>query len=659
MAIVKMKKLRLVGIDRQEEELLRELMLIGCVEISEPTHLMADPDVAAIVTRQSGKLMQYRTERTNLQQSLKILDSYAPEKSGLLSPKPEAGISQLMDEERLDLALQSARELIELDENVRRITAEESRIRGVAESLEPWSQLDLPLDCTGTESCRVELGLLPAESDMGEVTSAINAAAPESQLFEVSSDKNRRYVVLVVMKDEREQALEVLRDCGFSGVSMQDVTGSARDNIRETEYRLRQLGEEKQRLSEKICGMADRRMDLKLSADNVSTKIDRAEAAERMLHTGGVFAFEGWVTAPQEEKLKDLLGRYDCAWETLDPEPEEYPEVPIKLKSNALTEPYNMVTGMYSLPSYNGLDPNPFVMPAFALFFGIMFADMAYGLIMLLAGLLIIKKARPSGTMKDLAGLMVQCGISTFIIGFLTGGFFGDAVSVVGSIFGKEWTLVPNFGTIRIGDSIAIGLPLNLLEGNNPLYVLIAAMGIGLIHLAVGVGIGVYLKVKDGQWLDALLNDVSWWVMFAGIAVMVLGGSKIVLFVGIGMMVLGAVLGGKGFGRVTGVFGAVYNGVTGYLGDVLSYSRLMALMLAGSVIASVFNQLGSLGGILLFIPVFIIGHALNFGLNIIGCFVHTMRLQFLEFFGKWYRDGGRPFRPLTIKTKYVDIKEEM
>ena len=183
---------------------------------------------------------------------------------------------------------------------------------------------------------------------------------------------------------------------------------------------------------------------------------------------------------------------------------------------------------------------------------------------------------------------------------------------------------------------------------------------------ALGTGIGIYLKLKDGEWADALLNDLCWWVMIAGILVMVTGGTKIVLFVGIGMLVLGQLITGKGFGKITGIFGAVYNGATGDLGDLLSYSRLMALMLAGSVIASVFNQLGSLGnangmtvgGTILFVLVFCIGHALNFALNLIGCFVHTLRLQFLEFFGKWYRDGGKAFRPLKIQTKYVDIKEE-
>jgi V/A-type H+-transporting ATPase subunit I len=227
---------------------------------------------------------------------------------------------------------------------------------------------------------------------------------------------------------------------------------------------------------------------------------------------------------------------------------------------------------------------------------------------------------------------------------------------VVGGIFGKDWTLVPYLGTIHIG-SVSIDLPLNLLEGNNPLYILILAMILGVIHLAVGVALGTYLNIRDGKWIDAAA-DVSWWIIFAGIAVMVLNGSMVLLIIGLAVMVIASFLQGKGFGRVTNIFGAVYNGVTGYLGDVLSYSRLMALMLAGSVIASVFNQLGALGGIILFIPVAIIGHLLNFGLNLIGCFVHTMRLQFLEFFGKWYRDGGRPFQPLNYNTKYVDIKEE-
>ena len=133
-----------------------------------------------------------------------------------------------------------------------------------------------------------------------------------------------------------------------------------------------------------------------------------------------------------------ILGRQRCARSlggTL-----RIQHAPEQLRNNALTRPYNMVTEMYSLPAYNGLDPNPFVMPFFALFFGIMFADMAYGLILLIAGLLFLWKAKPKGGMKNAAGLLIECGISTFIIGFLTGGFFGDVVSVIGGWFGQDWS---------------------------------------------------------------------------------------------------------------------------------------------------------------------------------------------------------------------------
>jgi V/A-type H+-transporting ATPase subunit I len=485
---------------------------------------------------------------------------------------------------------------------------------------------------------------------------AVSAACEMSELFLASTDQDLQYFLLLCHVSAEDACVEAMRPFGFSRASVRGWAGTAAENDRMLDGQIEDL--EKRIADEKahLATFAPQRDALRQCLDRSVQDIAREEAAGRLVGTESTFYLQGWIPAPAEANLMNTLSGFTCAWETQTPAPEDYGEVPIQLKSNKLTSPYNMITEMYSLPAYNGLDPNPFIMPFFALFFGIMFADMAYGLIMAIAGIVALKVMKPKGTMKNMMGLLFQCGISTFIIGFLTGGFFGDAVSVVGGIFGKDWTLVPYLGTIHIG-SISIDLPLNLLEGNNPLYILILAMILGVIHLAVGVALGTYLNIRDGKWIDAAA-DVSWWIIFAGIAVMVLNGSMVLLIIGLAVMVISAFLQGKGFGRLTGIFSAVYNGVTGYLGDVLSYSRLMALMLAGSVIASVFNQLGALGGIVLFIPVAIIGHLLNFGLNLIGCFVHTMRLQFLEFFGKWYRDGGRPFQPLNYNTKYVDIKEE-
>ena len=658
-----MKKLRLIAVQSQRDELLRELMLLGCVEIREPQDTEETRQLA--LRRGSGaEAAALRGQQTKLQNALRILNKYAPAKKGLLTPLPEVELDALLDESALERDLNTAEAILTLEEKLREIAAGESRERAVIESLRPWVGFDEPLERSATERCAVLPGTLPASLALSEAEAALETAVPESELFEISADKTARYLVLVVLKEALEEALNALRPLGWSAANLAGQRGTAQENIAAAGERLNALAEEKNRLTGELCAYAADRAALELGYDTLSTRIARAECAARLMDTESAFTFSGWVSAPEEDRLAEVLERYDCAWETEEPDPDHPEEVPVKLENNALTSPYNMVTEMYSLPAYNGLDPNPFIMPFFALFFGIMFADMAYGLILLAAGLLFKFKAKPRGGMKNVAGLLIECGISTFILGFLTGGFFGDVVTQIGLWFGRDWHVVPYLCTIPIGDGIT--LPLNLLEGNNPLYMLIFAIILGAIHLALGVGIGMYLKIRDGEYVDALLNDLSWWVIIIGLLLMVMGRGKAVLWVGVGMMVLGAVLSNKGFGRVTGIFSAVYNGATGYLGDFLSYSRLMALMLAGSVIASVFNQLASLGnkngptvvGTILFVAVFAIGHALNFALNLIGCFVHTLRLQFLEFFGKWYRDGGKAFRPLNIKTKYVDIKED-
>ena len=189
--------------------------------------------------------------------------------------------------------------------------------------------------------------------------------------------------------------------------------------------------------------------------------------------------------------------------------------------------------------------------------------------------------------------------------------------------------------------------------------ILVGAMCLGFVQILTGMVISVVGKLKRGQFLDAFWEEITWWVVFAGIALAVLGVTNLVLYAGIVLVVAGPVINGKGFGKITGIFGSLYNHVTGYFGDILSYSRLMALMLSGSVIAQVFNTLGAIpGNVVVFFIVSMAGNALNFALNLLGCYVHDLRLQCLEFFNRFYESGGKPFRPLAYQTNYVEIKEE-
>jgi len=287
--------------------------------------------------------------------------------------------------------------------------------------------------------------------------------------------------------------------------------------------------------------------------------------------------------------------------------------------------------------------------PFFILFFGLMMADMAYGLLMLLGGWFLLKKLHAKGTMGHMGGLLVLCGVSTFIFGALTGGFLGDFIPQLAKLIDPESNVQLPYLFTPLTDTLAI---------------LVGSLVLGVIQIITGMAISVVYKCRNGDWVDALWNEITWWIVLAGAALAILGignvaGYPAVLLVGLVMLVYGSTRNAKGFGKVTALIGAVYNGVSGYFSDILSYARLMALMLAGAVIAQVFNTLGSVtGNVIGFVVISLIGNALNLALNLLGCYVHDLRLQCLEFFGRFYKEGGRQFRPMAFETKYVDIKEE-
>ena len=649
MAIEKMKKLRLMAVRGQKEELLRELLLLGCVEVSEPESDALEPEVRDHLSKEGSELLRYRGEHSRLVQAVELLGKYAPAKKPLLSAKPETDSDAILDDSTLPQMLGTADEIIGRDERIRRITAEESRMRGQIESLSPWLELDYPLACPGTEKCSVVLGGIPAAIDIGSAEAALNDAVEEAELVRVDSDKDQHYLALIALKEELPTALDSLREFGFAIASFSGMDGTAKECTERLNGELKRLAGEKEAAAKEIWDQRVHREELELSADRLNAKIACAEAEDRMYGMDSTIVLQGWALAKKVPELEKCLEKYDCAWELSDPDPEEYPDVPVKLTNNKITNGLNMVTNMYSLPAYDGVDPNPLMAPFFILFYGLMMADMGYGLLMIIAAVVAMKKIKPRAGTLSFCQLLLWGGISTFVMGFLTGGFFGDALAQIGKILGKPdgW-----------GELWCLFNPMN-----DSMMVLIGAMVLGLIHLNTGMVISVVEKVKKGDAESAIWEEGSLWVILIGIIFMVLdigsiAGVPMVLVLGCLMLFYGGSREAKGFGKVTSVFSTLYNTVTGWFGDILSYSRIMALMLAGSVIATVFNTIGGIANnLVLFIIVFIIGHALNFALNLLGCYVHDLRLQCLEYFGKFYKDGGKAFDPLAINTKYYDITE--
>ena len=643
MAILKMKKLRICGVSEEQTQLIRQLQLLGSVEIGAPCALTDTQGVQVFCAGDGKSADALLRTSARLTSALETLKHYETKKGGLFAARPEKTIGELFSDEAYAAALDTAQAVLDAQDARSRLAAEKSRLTAVRESFVPWQQLPLPLETLGTQHTRILLGTVSAQTDLEALRAKVFEAADEVQLEQISADQQSLYLLVFVHKCAAEAVGAALREAGFALTTFDGVQGTAAENIRRTDEAIAACEQQDAEKLAELTALAEQKSALQLAFDRCTQEISKAQAADRLVHSEKTFCLGGWVPCEDVGKLEALLSGFCCAWELTDPAPEEYPDVPVKLKNNKLTWPLNMVTEMYSLPAYDGVDPNPLMAPFFILFYGIMMADMGYGLLMILASIIITKKSRPKGTSGQMFGLMFSCGISTFLMGALTGGFFGD--------------FLPQLVGIIDPDTTFKALPSLFTPLDDTITILIGAMALGFVQIVTGMAISFVEKIKKGQIMDAIWEELTWWIVFAGIACMALGVTNIVLYVGLAMVVVGSGWSAKGFGKVTAIFGSVYNHVTGYFGDILSYSRLMTLMLAGSVIASVFNTLGAIpGNVVFFLIVSALGNGLNFALNLLSCYVHDLRLQCLEYFGKFYQDGGKPFEPLAINTKYVDIQ---
>ena len=635
-----MKHLRLLGMESEREALLKAMQDMECVEISSIDGSeealksgFAKPDDKALMSAQEAS-RAYRT-------ALASLDRFAPEKKGMFRKRQGVSRAAFFSAESEENACTAAEMINKDTRRLGEIESERTKNEALRATLAPWLTVDVPLG--GADGA---LAVFFGTAGLNVTDDALKALADSLDGLltwqQASSDRSLRYLLVMCHRSVRERALSALRDLGFSTVSFRGMTGTAKENDKALAENLAALEKERQEIKQRIAGLGGKREALLEASDRAAIALRREEAKSRLVGTDKVFLLEGWLPADRCAEIEKTLKPFTCAIETREPTEDEYPQVPVQLKNNKLTRPLNMVTEMYSLPAYGTLDPNPLMAPFFILFYGIMMADMGYGLLMMIASVIISKKYRPKGTSGELFSLLGLCGISTFIMGALTGGFFGD--------FLTQLVAIVSPGTV-------FALPKLFDPLDDLTMILIGSMALGMVQIVTGMAISLIEKCKRKKFLDAFFEEITWWIVFIGIALLALGKGAAVLYVGCALVLLGPIVQGKGWGKLTGVFGSLYNHVTGYFGDILSYTRLMALMLAGSVIAQVFNMLAAMpGNVIAFIIISMLGNAMNFGLNLLGCYVHDLRLQCLEFFNKFYVDGGKPFRPMTLDTEYVDLQ---
>lgn len=660
MSIVKMKHLRALGLREGRGKLLRRLRSMGCVEIDTPDELPQEWDFLS--PPDGDELAHHLGEADELSAAIGILKGYGKEKSGLLTPLPQVAEETLFDEDAYRKALAAARQVNEARSALNAQQAKRSKLETQLHALEPWLELPVPLDMEGTAKTDAMFFSVSLRLPRAAVVERLDAATELYDLTWAGEDKEFRYFLLLVHKSAAQDVQAALLELGCARLNLRGWSGTAAENHRALKARLTELDQEAEVLQKTIEGNAQRVFDLKVALDKANQEVGLERAKARLLDSERTFLLDGWFPVEKESEVKAVLDEFGLAYEIADPAEEEYPKVPIQLKSNKLTDPFTVVTAMYSMPAYDGVDPNPFMAPFFILFFGFMMNDIGYGLLMALGTAIFLAKAKPKGDKGRMMSMFFMCGISSIFWGSLTGSFFGDFFPQLFKLIDPSLLsiLKPPVGG---GDPTWFWPPL-FNPVNNTIQVMIGSMALGVIQVFTGMAISMVEKFKRGEALDALSNEVAWYCILIGAALAIAGPmvaaplgtvGLVLLFGGLALLLVGNLIKSKGLGGLVGFGGAIYNGVSGYFSDILSYLRLMALMMAGAIIAQVFNTLGAVFGLVPFIIVALIGNVLNLVLNLLGCYVHTLRLQCLEFFGRFYKDGGKAFDPLAVHTNYVDV----
>ncbi|NSW90532.1 MAG: V-type ATP synthase subunit I [Firmicutes bacterium] len=649
MAIVKMHKVSIIGLERDKAEILENLMNIGVLDVSDIGSKASSEEWTEMVNSdgQEEEVLKLESDIEKVKSALEYLSLYDKRKKAFFKPKRVIDASIygeiIEDKEKLWSVVE---EINKLDEKLTALKTEKNRLENFINTLEPWKSVEIPVDLTSTRTTGIMFGVVPVTVDTKQMISDIEKEIQECYIQLVNTDKDQAYLQIIFHNSREEELIKSLKQSGFNRVTF-DIKGTVKENIDTSVINIEKIEAEREKLKEAIAEYVNQRNNLEVLYDYLNIQRDKKAVLGRLLRTDKVFILEGWVPDHAVKIFKNDVAKnwhWDCIVDIREPGQEE--EYPILLENNRFVEPFELVTELYSLPKPTGIDPNPFMAPFFFIFFGLMVSDAGYGLLMALATAFVLYKFKPGETVGKLLKLLFWGGVSTFIWGALFGGWFGDIVEKVSS------------GNFKLE-------PLWFNPLTDPMKLLLWSFIFGGIQLYVGMGLKGYNLIREGKVLDAVFDIGFWYILLTGLALLLVGGNAAII--GKYMSITGVILLILTQGRheknivkklIKGVV-SLYNAV-GFMSDVLSYSRLLALGLATGVIASVINTIGtllgfSLPGIIVLIFAFVIGHIFNILINALGAFVHSSRLQYVEFFSKFYEGGGKPYKPFKINTKYINI----
>jgi V/A-type H+-transporting ATPase subunit I len=644
-----MNKITLLGIEEQREQLINSLMEFGAVEISNVSNqdyamIASHPEVREDLTQIENKLLE-------VQASLDILDRFCPEKKPLFSSKRMVDIAEVKkiidDNENI---FSDVYKLKEYERELIELKAEENRVYNLYRSFLPWKGLIIPIDFSGTKRTGFTAGTIPAAFGLDLIESELPDKAPLSQIFRVNSDKDQHYIYIIYHREAEQETMSYMKSRGFNRTTFNSISGTVDDNLKQIEINLKQINKKREEIIDRIKDMRSSRAAIEVLYDVLSMEKNRIEAAEKVLKTNKAFLIKGWLPEKLSDSAKKYLeSNYTVSVEIEDPQEDE--AFPVLLENKGLAEAGEPVLRMYSLPDSREIDPNVVMTPFFVMFFGLMLSDGGYGIILSVLSAIILWRFKLQDNTRKFMKLMFFCGLSTMFWGLMFGGWFGISALVPYAVW---------FDMV-----------------SNPELMLSWSLLFGVIHMYVGLALKAANLIRRGKYIDALFDAGFWYVFFTGAVLTLLpyapavnqetaaqlsNVGKYVLAAGAVLLILTQGRGKKGIiKKFFGGLSSLYD-VIGFLSDILSYSRLLALGLATSIIAGIVNQMSVMFDmpvvlkVIVAAAILLIGHVINFGINVLGAYVHSCRLQYLEFFGKFFTGGGEPFSPLKANTKYIQLK---
>jgi len=648
MAIVRMKKLWAVVLKENAAPLILQLQKTGMVEFIKTRQMPGlrgdGPGHPGTLTGVEAMLGEIRSVRA-------VVNKYDHSKKSFLTARPAITLSQL-NEDRREPVEEAIRQIKSIEEKINSIRQKQTRIQNITAQLEPFKNLDIKTEALGyTKSTYSVCGFIPKEhfSQINGLEDELNGLVYVKPLLAEDELNGLLYVkplpanaefipvFLLVHLSVLPKAKERLKELTFTEVHLEETSLTFAGQIRKLESELTQLNEQMDRAEKSAEAAARFGPMLDAAEDSLKNELVRQKAYEYFASTGAVNILEGWVRFYDEQAVLAEIERISeaCYGDFTDPAPED--DVPTALDNGPLVEPVEAVTQMYDTPGARGIDPNALILPFFFVFFGMMLSDAGYGILLSIGAYLMYRFKKPDkDTMSGkVMRLLVITGVSTLIWGVLFGGWMGFELP-----------------------------PLWFNPLKEPMTMLIVCLSVGLIHIIASLVTGAYVLIRRGQIADAIFDKVFWILILIAAPMFLLSSATAAILLTTGAVGLLLTQGRHNKSivkKILGGFASLYN-VTGYLSDVLSYARIFGMALATGVIAMVFNTIAGMlatnvVGVVFAAAVFLVGHLFNLGINTLGAYVHSCRLQYIESFSKFFEGGGRPFQPLRYKTKNYRLTE--